>query len=95
MSRTVPKKRAIELHEVDESGELILHDASSGQMVVLNAIGAGILELIDGARDVSAIVNELAQVFADVPRADIERDVDAFLADLVSRDFIELSSSQP
>lgn len=93
MTPTVPSKPALDIHEVDESGEVIVHDPKSGQMVVLNVVGAATLELIDGNRDVASIVAELAKVFDDVAREDIERDVHAFLSDLAERGLIELTKS--
>lgn len=92
MTRVLPKKRPLEQHEVDESGDLIVHDQVSGQMVVLNAVGSAILELVDGNRDLSAIVDELLFVFPDASREQVERDVMAFLADLATRQLIDLST---
>ena len=91
MSRIVPCKPLLEEHEVDESGDVIVLEPKSGQLLVLNGIGAAALTLIDGERDVGGIVDVLCQVFGDVPRADVERDLSTFLDDLAQRKLIELT----
>ena len=89
MKRRIPSKRQLETHEVDDSGDLIVHDPQNHHMVVLNPIGAATFALIDGKRDLAQIVTEIAAVFADTARSDIERDVNAFLDDLEARGLIE------
>lgn len=95
MSRTVARKRPVQVHEVDENGDVILHDSTSGQMVVLNAVGAATFELIDGKRDTAEIVDELASVFADIDRDVIARDVAAFVQDLSSRGLLSVETTGP
>lgn len=81
----------LELHRVDDTGDLILHDPQSGAMAVLNPVGAAIFELLDGSRHVEDIAELLAEAFPAVPPVQLERDVRAFLADLANRGLIRCS----
>jgi len=89
MKRLVARLRDVQSHDVDDSGELIVHDASGKQLLVLNETGAAIFELLDGERDVSQIAALLADTLEVKPepvRADVER----FVRDLAARGIADL-----
>ena len=68
------------------------HDATRGRWVVLaperlllpDEPAVEILKLLDGSRDVGAVIDTLAQRF-DAPRAVIGADVTAMLQDLIDK----------
>ena len=73
----------------DEGGaEGTLLVVERGRVHELNLLGAEIWKLCDGSRDVGAIVEELLGRF-EVGRGELERDVAEFLADMVSRGWME------
>jgi coenzyme PQQ biosynthesis protein PqqD len=59
------------------------------RMLVLEDTALDVLRLVDGSRDVAAIVAALAVQFA-APEADIEADVREMLADLGTRGMVVL-----
>lgn len=67
-------------------GGVLLH-LTTGQYHGVNEIGAAIWSLIDGERDLSSVTRELRALIADPP-ADLEGDVEAFVADLRARDLL-------
>lgn len=90
--RTVPSlPRYVRLH----------HDAGRGRWVLLaperivepNAIALDVLQLCDGARDVSAIAEALASSY-DAPQAEIQADVIELLQDLADRGYIKDNQSR-
>jgi pyrroloquinoline quinone biosynthesis protein D len=58
--------------------------------LLLNDAAASIATRCDGARTVTAIVDELCALHPDAPRGDIARDVRAFLADLLDKGLLDL-----
>jgi coenzyme PQQ biosynthesis protein PqqD len=58
--------------------------------MLLNASAAAIAELCTGEHSVSAIVERLHAARASATREQIERDVQAFLGELLDRSLIEL-----
>ena len=77
-------------------GVRLHHDAVRGGWTILapervletDAVGAEILKRCDGVATLTEIVDDLAGAF-DADRADIERDVRAFLADLAEKRMLE------
>ena len=77
-------------------GVRLHHDQVRGGWTILapervletDAVGAEILKRCDGVATLSEIVDDLALAF-DADRADIERDVRAFLADLADKRMLE------
>jgi pyrroloquinoline quinone biosynthesis protein D len=77
-------------------GVRLHHDAVRGGWTILapervletDAVGAEILKRCDGVATLAEIVDDLAIAF-DADRADIERDVRAFLADLAEKRMLE------
>lgn len=57
-------------------------------LLVLTPEAVEVIERIDGARTLDAIVDELAAVHAEVPRETIDRDVRDLVARLAARGFV-------
>lgn len=78
-------------HELSETGELILFDESASEVVMFNEVGASVWELIDGRRSVGDIVEFIVSVREHPEeRPLIQRDVMAFLSQLLERQSIRL-----
>ena len=58
--------------------------------VALDAVGEAILSRVDGQTSLAALVDQLAAAY-DAPRAEIEKDVQAFLQGLRARMFLMVS----
>ena len=71
----------------DASAEGTLLLVERGRVFELNLLGAEIWKLLDGERDVAAVVDELLPRF-EVGRAELEADVREFLADLAARGWV-------
>ena len=77
------------------------HDAGRGRWVLLaperiiepNEIALDVLKLCDGARDLTAIAEELASAY-DAPRAEILTDITELLQDLADRGYIKDNQSR-
>lgn len=70
-------------HEIGHDGELLVLDPSGEKVLVLNAVGAAVFELCDGARtreDIAALVSETLGVDPLVTRSDVDR----FVTELLS-----------
>ena len=65
---------------------------AAGEVVVLNAVGARVMELLSGGASGTAIVDQLEKEY-DADRATLERDVAAHLAELLEADVIEAEGS--
>ncbi|PWS35122.1 pyrroloquinoline quinone biosynthesis peptide chaperone PqqD [Falsiroseomonas bella] len=74
--------RGVRLQEDKARGRWIV--MAPERMFVPDDTALEVLRLVDGARDVGAIVDALAAKF-DAPRAEIEADVAAMLDDLVAK----------
>ena len=57
--------------------------------LMLDTIGAAILERVDGARDLDGIIGDLAAAY-DAPPEVIRGDVEAFLGDLSDKRLLEM-----
>ncbi len=64
--------------------QAVLVDPEGRELLTLNAVGALVWEAMDGTRDQSQVVDILAERFSSVERDQIEEDVRAFVAELVS-----------
>jgi coenzyme PQQ biosynthesis protein PqqD len=62
-------------------GEAVVVRQDAAELIVLNETGARVLQLMDGARSVAAIIDTMVEEFA-AERPDIERDVMAFIGEL-------------
>ena len=84
----VPARLLDVTHELPDTGETVLYDASGQRLLVLNEIGGALWELIDGERSTAQLADEVAAAFDEVPRDRIETDVNAFLAALLEHGVI-------
>ncbi|WP_227367471.1 pyrroloquinoline quinone biosynthesis peptide chaperone PqqD [Halomonas sp. M20] len=57
-------------------------------MVQLNESAGAILTLLDGERDVAALVDELQRRFPEAPRDEMTADVEEFLLDAANQGWI-------
>lgn len=84
---TVFRKRADARYR-NVGGEGVVVRQAAGEVLVLNEVGARVLDLLDAETPVAALVDALAAEF-DVDRAALERDVAAYLRDLLDAGIIE------
>jgi len=70
----------VRFRAVGGEGVVVRQDAA--EVMVLNGVGARVLELLDGARTVAAVLDTLAQEY-DVGRPDLEHDILAYLGELL------------
>jgi hypothetical protein len=83
----VPERKNTVTHEVTDTAEVVIYDASGSQLLVLNDIAAGIWLMIDGERSVEEITEEILSQL-DAERETVSRDVLAFLSQLEDRTLI-------
>jgi hypothetical protein len=86
--RDVPRKKPALVHEVAPSDETVVYDEVGRQLIALNATGAAVWYLIDGARSVDNIVGVIVE---SVPAecAMVARDVSSFLSELDARGLLD------
>ena len=65
-------------------GEALIVNAEGGEILVLNATGAFVWQLLDGAHDVAAITAGVEREF-EVDHATARGDLEAFLSHLAER----------
>jgi hypothetical protein len=75
-------RRAEECQYDVVQGRAIIIDRDGTELITLSPVGTLVWDALDGTRDESAIVAELADRFPDVPRPQINEDVRAFLQEL-------------
>lgn len=80
--------RGVRLREDKARGGWVL--LAPERVFQLDPIAQQVLTRVDGERDVAAIVDDLAQAFA-APRERILVDVRAMLADLITKNILEVS----
>lgn len=84
----VPKlPRGVKLREDKARGGWTL--MAPERIIKLDPIAHEILKTVDGARNVAAVVDDLAARF-NAPRDQIDRDVKAMLASLAEKRFLDL-----
>lgn len=69
-------------------GEGVVVRQEAGEVLVVNEVGARVLDLVDAQTPVDALVDALAAEY-DADRATLERDVAAYLRELVDAGIIE------
>lgn len=69
-------------------GQGVLLNTATGAYHSLNAVGCVVWELIDGRRDVAAVIGEVIGRFEDAPPERVGDDVVTFVADLAERALI-------
>lgn len=75
-------------------GEAVVVRQSSAEVLVLNEVGASVLDLADGERDVRAWIEALSEVY-DTDPAVLARDVLAFAAELEEAGLLEAVEAAP
>jgi Coenzyme PQQ synthesis protein D (PqqD) len=77
-------------YDLPGTEDTALFDETNSALVLINGVGAAIWELIDGKRSVVEIVNFIVDVRGNSDsRGRIERDVTAFLGQMLERGSIE------
>jgi Coenzyme PQQ synthesis protein D (PqqD) len=90
---SVLKQRAdVRFRVIDDEGVVVRQSAA--EVLVLNEIATRLLAAADGATPVAAWVDALAADY-DVGRAELERDVVAFAAELVEQGLLEVQPAAP
>ena len=84
---TIPSKLTRNFVETDVDDEVLLVDLDGGELFSLADSARAIWRLIDGKRDIEAIVAELAASFDD-PRETIRADCGEFVARLAAAGLI-------
>jgi len=90
MQQTYKTCNDVRFRALGDEGIVVRQQA--GEVIVLNAAGARVIELVAGGASGAAIVDQLEQEY-DADRATLERDVAAHLAELVEADVIEAAPS--
>ncbi|HEX6904307.1 MAG TPA: PqqD family protein [Thermoanaerobaculia bacterium] len=75
-------------------GEAVVVRQSSAEVLVLNEVGASVLDLADGERDVRAWIDALSEVY-DTDPAVLARDVLAFAAEMEEAGLLEAVEDAP
>jgi hypothetical protein len=77
-------------YDLPGTEDMALFDETNSSLLLINGVGAAIWELIDGNRSVGEIVNFIVDVHGNSDsRGMIERDVTAFLGQMLERGSIE------
>lgn len=84
-TRYVPNPDVV-VREEDPDGAL-LFNPDTNQIKVLNTTGLFIWKLLDGKKDIPAVVAALKEAFEEVPEDEVETHVQAFFDDMVSSGF--------
>jgi hypothetical protein len=71
--------------------ETVVIRQAGPEVMVLNAVGGRILELVDGVRPVSALLETLAAEYEDVSREALEQDLHRFLSELLQGEVLEVA----
>ncbi len=76
-------------HDLPEENKVAFFDEAQSELVVVNALGGVIWQMLDGARSVKDICDVLfSEVNEPPPREQLEREVRKFLAELLERNAI-------
>jgi Coenzyme PQQ synthesis protein D (PqqD) len=75
-------------------GEAVVVRQSSAEVLVLNEVGASVLDLADGERSVGAWVDALSEVYDTDPES-LARDVVAFAAEMAEAGLLEPVGETP
>jgi pyrroloquinoline quinone biosynthesis protein D len=90
---TIPRlARGVRLREDAARGRWVL--LAPERMLVPDETALEVLRLLDGARDVDAVVEALAERYA-APRAEIAADVSELLQELAENGVVELEGLRP
>lgn len=83
-----PYRRARDVRYRVVEGEAVILRQRAGETLVLNEVGARVLELLDHGATLDTVAATLAEEF-EVETDEARRDVEAFAADLVSAGILE------
>jgi len=70
----------VRFRAVGGEGVVVRQDAA--EVMVLNGVAVRVLELLDGVRSVTVLLDDLEREY-EVERADLEREVTAYLGELL------------
>ena len=90
--RVLRPRRDVRIRVVAGEGVVLRQEAR--EVLVVNAVGARVLELLDGRRPLGAVVATLAAERA-APAATIRHDVEAFVAELLAAGVVEEVAAGP
>ena len=87
-------KRAFRVsHELPDEHKVAFFDESKSELVVVNALGGAIWQMLDGELSVRGICDLLLEEVQDAPpREQVEREVISFLQSLLARQAIVVLS---
>lgn len=77
----------------DEGEAPSLLNPTTGQILIVNAVGKRIVELADGSRGVDAIAESISREFSGSHRHDVTSHVTQFLAESTEKGIIEWTES--
>jgi hypothetical protein len=78
-------------HDLPEENQVAFFDQSQSELVVVNALGGAVWELLDGQRSVGSIADILAEEVQNAPDRDaVLAQVVTFLRGLCDRQAIEV-----
>ena len=69
----------------------VVFDSAGSTVFSLNAIGSLVWEALPG--ELEDIVDSICHTFPEVPRTQVESDVESFLSELLARDLVELDAA--
>jgi hypothetical protein len=72
----------------DLDGKAAIVDPEGAELITLNLVGSLVWSLLDGHRDVDAVVSAVVEACAPVERSTVDVDVRAFLAELTSLNLV-------
>lgn len=87
MQTVYARNPAIVLREEDPDGGLLL-DPATNRMQVLNGVGLFLWSRCDGTVGRTALVEQIRSAFDEVPAAEVDDDVGAFLDAMTAAGFI-------
>jgi hypothetical protein len=77
----------------DLDGKAAIVDPEGTELITLNLVGSLVWNLLDGSRDVDAVVSAVVEACDPVERSTVDVDVRAFLAELSSLHLIVASEA--
>ena len=92
-SATMFRRRADALYR-NIGGEGVVVRQSAGEVLVLNESGARVLDLLDSGLSVHALLEALAAEY-EVDASTLERDIGAYVQELLTAGIIEETKAQP
>ncbi|MFN8026752.1 MAG: PqqD family protein [Acidimicrobiia bacterium] len=85
----MPYRRAEGVLSETADGRAMLAAASGNEVIVLNDTGTLVWRLLEDHDDADAITGLVHEAYPEIPRDDVARDVDAFLAELLAAQLVE------